>query len=114
MGNVSSSFFIYNEVAESSDQYQATPRPLQRKVREKMCTSRTSRNNTSTGQQNSNGEEFQWQGGLYPDLSGLFGAERGERSSGEEREERQPAMMILLRLLGLSQDQLQPAPSAPS
>merc|ERR1712183_384765 len=75
---------IYNEVAEGSDQYQATPRPLQRKVREKMCTSRTSRNNTGPGQQNNNGEEFRWQGGLYPDLSGLFGAERGERSSGEE------------------------------
>ena len=78
-----------------------------------MCSSRK---NPGSGQQNNNGQEFQWQGGLYPDLSGLFGGERGERNSGEEREERQPAMMVLLlRLLGLSPDQLQPGPApAPS
>merc|ERR1719411_1311433 len=66
-----------------------------------MCTSR---NNPGPGQQNNYDEQFQWQSGLYPDLSGLFGG---------DGQERQPAMMLLLRLLGLSQEQLQPAPSAP-
>merc|ERR1712154_656333 len=66
-----------------------------------MCTSR---NNPGPGQQNNYDEQFQWQSGLYPDLSGLFGG---------DGQERQQAMMLLLRLLGLSQEQLQPAPSAP-
>merc|ERR1712110_1004231 len=87
-------------------------RALSSQERQKMCTSRK---NPGSSQQNNNGQEFQWQGGLYPDLSGLFGGERGERNSGEEREERQPAMMVLLlRLLGPSPDQLQlPPPLLP-
>merc|ERR1712154_300587 len=89
-------------------------RALGSQVRTKMCSSRNNPG-PDPGQQNNNTQEFQWQGGLYPDLSGLFGGERRERSSGEEREERQPAMMILMRLLGLSQEHLQPGPApAPS
>ena len=82
-----------------------------------MCSSRNNPG-PGPGQQNNNTQEFQWQGGLYPDLSGLFGGERGERGEGGEggsgeETERQSALLILLRLLGLSQDHLQPAPSAP-
>merc|ERR1712213_95964 len=75
-----------------------------------MCTSR---NNPGPGQQNNYDEQFQWQSGLYPDLSGLFGGDGQEGQERQERQERQPAMMLLLRLLGISQEQLQPAPSAP-
>merc|ERR1712110_136840 len=73
-------------------------RALSSQERQKMCTSRK---NPGSSQQNNNGQEFQWQGGLYPDLSGLFG---GEGISGEERQERQErpnAMTLLLRLLGI-------------
>merc|ERR1712110_202442 len=83
-------------------------RAVRSQVNKKMCSSKN-----NPGQQNNNAEQFQWQGGLYPDLSGLFG---GEGSSGEERQERQErpnAMTLLLRLLGINQDQLRPAPSAP-
>merc|ERR1711913_175089 len=85
-------------------------RALERQVKKKMCTSRN-----NPGHQNS--EEFLWQSGLYPDLSGLFGGETGERRPGEEGQGSQrsqgtpAATTILLRLLGLSQDQLRPAPS---
>ena len=79
-----------------------------------MCSTRNNPG-PGPGQQNNNSQEFQWQGGLYPNLSGLFGGERGERGEGGcgEETERQSALLILLRLLGLSQDHLQPAPSAP-
>merc|ERR1712154_377195 len=43
-----------------------------------MCTSR---NNPGPGHQNNCDEQFQWQSGLYPDLSGLFGGGRGCRKS---------------------------------
>merc|ERR1711913_33774 len=85
-------------------------RALERQVKKKMCTSRN-----NPGHQNS--EEFLWQSGLYPDLSGLFGGETGERRPGEEGQGSQgsqgtpAATTLLLRLLGLSQDQLRPAPS---
>merc|ERR1711913_230902 len=85
-------------------------RALERQVKKKMCTSRN-----NPGHQNS--EEIQWQSGLYPDLSGLFGGETGERRPGEEGQGSQgsqgtpAATTLLLRLLGLSQDQLRPAPS---
>merc|ERR1712154_744324 len=45
-----------------------------------MCTSR---NNPGPGQQNNYDEQFQWQSGLYPDLSGLFG---GDGQEGQERQ----------------------------
>merc|ERR1711913_240663 len=85
-------------------------RALERQIKKKMCTSRN-----NPGHQNS--EEFLWQSGLYPDLSGLFGGETGERRPGEEGQGSQgsqdtpAATTLLLRLLGLSQDQLRPAPS---
>merc|ERR1712110_683485 len=71
-------------------------RAVRSQVNKKMCSSKN-----NPGQQNNNAEQFQWQGGLYPDLSGLFG---GEGISGEERQERQErpnAMTLLLRLLGI-------------
>merc|ERR1711963_1030564 len=73
---------------------------------EKMCTSRQTPHQPHA-------EDIQWQGlyqNLYPDLTGLFGSEVREEG---RREERPPAMMmVLLRLLGITPDQT-PAPSAP-
>merc|ERR1712154_208248 len=45
-------------------------RALGSQVRTKMCSSRNNPG-PGPGQQNNNTQEFQWQGGLYPDLSGL-------------------------------------------
>merc|ERR1712244_172120 len=64
-----------------------------------MCTSR---NNPGPGQQNNCDEQFQWQSGLYPDLSGLFGGDGQERQEGQEgqerqeRQERQPDLLPII------------------
>ena len=69
-----------------------------------MCNSRQT-------QYQSQAEDVQWQH-LYPDLTALFGSEHGEeRRAGQDRH---PAMVLLLRLLGIRPDQVQADPSAPS